>query len=126
MDSLSLRQDKNGDGEGKVREVKGSKSPAVQRNPDEGRISPASKTLSDHEASISAPASAEQSIQERKIMCVAEEIDKMGMGKYQWYIWGLCGLGYFLDLVWAHAFGLMAPVMQREMGIDGMWHLSLD
>lgn len=23
-----------------------------------------------------------------------------GMGKYQWCIWGLCGAGYLLDLMW--------------------------
>lgn len=22
------------------------------------------------------------------------------MGKYQWCIWGLCGAGYLLDLMW--------------------------
>lgn len=83
----------------------------------EGHISPVSKISNDAEATNNAPEGL--SIQERKIWLVAREIDSMGMGRYQWYIWSLCGLGYFLDLLWAHAFGLIAPVMQREMGIDG-------
>lgn len=42
----------------------------------------------------------------------------MGMGRYQWYIWLLCGLGYFLDLLWAQAFGLIASPLQQELGFS--------
>lgn len=42
----------------------------------------------------------------------------MGMGRYQWYIWSLCGLGYFLDLLWAQAFGLIASPLQQELGFS--------
>ena len=45
----------------------------------------------------------------------------MGMGRYQWYIWSLCGLGYFLDLLWAQAFGLIASPLQHELGFTGEW-----
>ncbi|KAI1045881.1 hypothetical protein LB505_010649 [Fusarium chuoi] len=38
------------------------------------------------------------------------------MGKYQWYIWGLCGFGYLLDLLWAQAFGLVLGPLQQELG----------
>ncbi|KAG9254434.1 major facilitator superfamily domain-containing protein [Emericellopsis atlantica] len=53
---------------------------------------------------------------EKKCVLVNREIDHQGMGKYQWYIWGLCGFGYFLDLLWAHAFGLVLSPLQQEMG----------
>jgi hypothetical protein len=43
----------------------------------------------------------------------------MGMGRYQWYIFILCGFGYFLDLCWSHAFGMTAAAIQQELGIAG-------
>jgi hypothetical protein len=57
---------------------------------------------------------------QRKSRLITLEMDKMGMGRYQWYIWSLCGLGYFLDLLWAQAFGLIASPLQRELGFSGM------
>ncbi|CAD6446589.1 80516420-5957-43be-ab05-25ef7b9f1f96 [Sclerotinia trifoliorum] len=116
MNPSSLRQGNEGHDETKNIEVEGCVSPTGNSN--DGRISPASKLSSDTGALTSDSVSDGLSIQDKKILLVAAEIDEMGMGRYQWYIWGLCGLGYFLDLLWAHAFGLIAPVMQREMGID--------
>jgi MFS family permease len=60
----------------------------------------------------------------------------MGMGRYQWCIFFLCGFGeyliqapgaeymelmkgYFLDLCWAQAFGLVATPLSNELGIPG-------
>lgn len=45
----------------------------------------------------------------------------MGMGKYQWYIWGLCGFGHTVDLLWAQAFGLVLDPLQQESGFDDGW-----
>lgn len=56
---------------------------------------------------------------EKKSLLVTRELNRMGMGRYQWSIWVLCGLGYFLDLLWANAFGLIAPAMQKEFGFSG-------
>lgn len=56
------------------------------------------------------------SLYEKKCVLVNREIDAMGMGKYQWYIWCLCGLGYMLDLLWAQAFGLVLSPLQQELG----------
>jgi hypothetical protein len=53
---------------------------------------------------------------EQKCVLVNREIDHQGMGKYQWYIWGLCGFGYMLDLLWAQAFGLVLSPLQQELG----------
>lgn len=56
------------------------------------------------------------SLYEKKCVLINREIDSMGMGKYQWYVWGLCGFGYMLDLLWAQAFGLALSPLQQEMG----------
>ncbi|EKJ72462.1 hypothetical protein FPSE_07343 [Fusarium pseudograminearum CS3096] len=53
---------------------------------------------------------------EKKCVLINREIDRQGMGKYQWYIWSLCGFGYLLDLLWAQAFGLVLGPLKQEMG----------
>ena len=55
---------------------------------------------------------------DRKCLIVNKAIDEMGMGRYQWCIWGLCGFGYFIDLLWAQAFGLVLSPLQQEFGFD--------
>jgi len=49
---------------------------------------------------------------EKKAVLVNRELDAQGMGRYQWSIFLLCGFGYFLDLLWAQAFGLIIIPMQ--------------
>ncbi|OCF42690.1 hypothetical protein I317_03421 [Kwoniella heveanensis CBS 569] len=63
---------------------------------------------------------------EKKSVLVNRELDDMGMGRYQWCIFTLCGLGYFLDLCWAQAFGLVGASIQQELGIpdDKIAHIS--
>ena len=56
---------------------------------------------------------------EKKALLVNRELDEHGMGKYQWYIFFLCGFGYLLDLLYAQAFGLVAPAIQQEFGFGG-------
>jgi hypothetical protein len=56
---------------------------------------------------------------EKKCVLINREIDNNGFGKYQWYIWTLCGLGYFIDLIWAQAFGLILGPLQQELGFPG-------
>jgi len=54
---------------------------------------------------------------ERKSLLVQKELDAMGMGRYQWCIWLLCGFGYFLDLAWAQLFGLVLSPISQELGV---------
>ncbi|KAK4547243.1 hypothetical protein LTR36_000898 [Oleoguttula mirabilis] len=56
---------------------------------------------------------------EKKCVLINHEIDSNGMGRYQWYIWGLCGFGYMLDLLWAQAFGLVLSPLEQELGFPG-------
>ncbi|KAF8851682.1 MFS sugar transporter-like protein [Acephala macrosclerotiorum] len=58
------------------------------------------------------------SLYEKKSLLIQRELDGMGVGRYQSYIWSLCGLGYFLDLLWAQAFGLIATPLQKELGFS--------
>ena len=56
---------------------------------------------------------------EKKALLVNRELDSDGMGKYQWYIFFLCGFGYLVDLLYAQAFGLVEPAIQQEFGFGG-------
>ena len=38
---------------------------------------------------------------EKKALIVNRELNSHGMGRYQWYIFFLCGFGYFIDLLYA-------------------------
>ncbi|KAE9967622.1 hypothetical protein BLS_006267 [Venturia inaequalis] len=58
------------------------------------------------------------SLYEKKCILINREIDSHGMGRYQWYIWFLCGFGYLLDLLWAQAFGLVLSPIQQEFGFS--------
>lgn len=58
---------------------------------------------------------------EKKALLVNRELDSHGMGKYQWYIFFLCGFGYLIDLLYAQAFGLVEPAIQQEFGFGGSY-----
>lgn len=60
---------------------------------------------------------------EKKCMVVNAEIDRQGMGRYQWCIFGLCGFGYLLDLMWAQAFGLILSPLEQEFGFPRMAYI---
>ncbi|TKX22375.1 MFS transporter-like protein 99 [Elsinoe australis] len=55
---------------------------------------------------------------EKKCVLVNREIDNNGMGRYQIYIWFLCGFGYLIDLLWAQAFGLVLSPLEQELGFN--------
>lgn len=57
-----------------------------------------------------------RTLYEKKCILINHEIDSNGMGRYQWYIWCLCGFGYLLDLMWAQAFGLVLSPLEQELG----------
>ncbi|KAL4874304.1 major facilitator superfamily domain-containing protein [Aspergillus karnatakaensis] len=56
---------------------------------------------------------------QRKIGLVNGALDKIGFGKYQWCIWLLCGMGYFIDLALVKSVALMASAVYQEMGVPG-------
>ena len=62
---------------------------------------------------------------EKKAILVNRELNSHGMGKYQWWIFFLCGFGYFLDLMWAQAFGLVATPLENELGFPRIRTINL-
>ncbi|KAJ1596193.1 hypothetical protein NDA14_000377 [Ustilago hordei] len=55
-----------------------------------------------------------KTLMENKSMMISAELDRMGMGTYQMCIWFLCGCGYFIDLLWAQALGLIVTQVAYE------------
>ncbi|CBQ70176.1 conserved hypothetical protein [Sporisorium reilianum SRZ2] len=55
-----------------------------------------------------------KTLRENKSMMISAELDRMGMGRYQVCIWFLCGCGYFIDLLWAQALGLIVTQVAYE------------
>lgn len=77
------------------------------------------KTIAGHTSDLSTDPELEGlTLYEKKALLVNRELDRQGMGKYQWMIFFLCGFGYFLDLLWAQAFGLVVTPMQYEFGFS--------
>ncbi|BFZ55282.1 hypothetical protein PYCC9005_002322 [Savitreella phatthalungensis] len=62
-------------------------------------------------------ASEQNAILLRKMSLFNHELDAMGFGRYQLCIFLLCGMGYFIDLMFAQLFGIILPPMQRELGV---------
>ncbi|QIX02255.1 hypothetical protein AMS68_007772 [Peltaster fructicola] len=62
---------------------------------------------------------------EKKCVLINHEIDRNGMGRYQWYIWTLCGFGYLLDLLWAQAFGLVLSPLAQELNLTDVGNISV-
>ena len=60
----------------------------------------------------------ELSLYEKKSVLINRELDAMGMGRYQWSIFLLCGFGYFLDLLWAQAGGLVGSAIIQELDVS--------
>lgn len=63
------------------------------------------------------------SLYEKKCLLVNREIDIMGMGRYQWSIWVLCGAGYMIDLMWAQAVSTFHMCNACEMLLILFTHL---
>jgi hypothetical protein len=61
---------------------------------------------------------ASKTAKENKSTLMSYELDRMGMGRYQWCIFFLCGFGFFIDLLWAQAFGLILVPLKNEPGFN--------
>jgi len=46
-------------------------------------------------------------------------LDKVGMGKYQWQLWVLCGFGWVADQMLATMLAIIQPRVQKEFNLDG-------
>ncbi|KAF2010149.1 MFS general substrate transporter [Aaosphaeria arxii CBS 175.79] len=86
------------------------KQSEAEYEPDLGQDTERSRSLAEELAAEGS------NLYEKKCILINREIDSMGMGRYQWYLWALCGLGYWIDLMWAQAFGLVLSPLQQELG----------
>jgi hypothetical protein len=46
-------------------------------------------------------------------------LDKVGMGRYQWQLWVLCGFGWVADQMLLQMIAIIQPRIQAEFNIDG-------
>jgi MFS family permease len=100
---------------------------AIAAEHDHEKFTPANPSSPKRSNSLIAELDEEgDSLYDKKCILINREIDAMGMGRYQWCLWSLCGLGYLIDLMWAQAFGLVLSPMQQELGfgVDQTGNLS--
>ncbi|PWZ03552.1 MFS general substrate transporter [Testicularia cyperi] len=111
MDDETIKTSAVGDDHVRLSTSSPTDSPARSghgcRGGGEGTKSPQSLTFDD----VFDPT---KTLHENKSMMISAELDRMGMGKYQICIWFLCGCGYFIDLLWAQALGLIVTQVAFE------------
>lgn len=55
---------------------------------------------------------------DRKSQVINKAIADMGMGRYQWELFTLCGFGWLADNLWLQGIALTLPQLAAEFGID--------
>ncbi|KAA8899168.1 sugar transporter [Sphaerosporella brunnea] len=61
--------------------------------------------------------SGENPVYDRKSKVVNRALLDMGMGKYQWQLFTLCGFGWFTDNLWLQGLAIILPAVQREFKV---------
>ncbi|KAL1878281.1 hypothetical protein Daus18300_002199 [Diaporthe australafricana] len=54
---------------------------------------------------------------EMKSMLVNKAVQDIGMGKYNWHLFVLCGFGWFADNLWMQGVSLILPSLSAEFGV---------
>ncbi|KAF2091246.1 MFS general substrate transporter [Saccharata proteae CBS 121410] len=55
---------------------------------------------------------------DRKSKVINRAIQDIGMGRYQWELFVLCGFGWLADNLWLQGVALTLPALEPEFGID--------
>jgi len=63
-------------------------------------------------------ASGHDSVYDRKSKVINKAIADVGMGKYQWQLFVLCGFGWLADNLWLQDVALTLPSLSAEYGIS--------
>ncbi|KAI5280738.1 hypothetical protein KEM54_003530, partial [Ascosphaera aggregata] len=58
---------------------------------------------------------------DRKSKIINKAMTDMGMGRYQWQLFILCGFGWCADNLWLQGVALTLPQLSLEFGIDSDW-----
>ncbi|KAF2025125.1 MFS general substrate transporter [Setomelanomma holmii] len=56
---------------------------------------------------------------DRKSKVINRALQDMGMGKYQWELFALCGMGWMADNLWLQGVALTLPQISAEFGVSG-------
>ncbi|KAL2812855.1 major facilitator superfamily domain-containing protein [Aspergillus granulosus] len=63
-------------------------------------------------------ASGQDSAYDRKAKVINRAIQDIGMGRYQWELFMLCGFGWLADNLWLQGVALTLPQLSLEFGVD--------
>jgi hypothetical protein len=63
-------------------------------------------------------ASGHDSAYDRKSKVINKAIQDIGMGRYQWELFCLCGFGWLADNLWLQTVALVLPSLSAEFGIS--------
>ncbi|CBF77418.1 hypothetical protein AN4482.2 [Aspergillus nidulans FGSC A4] len=63
-------------------------------------------------------ASGQDSAYDRKSKIINRAIQDIGMGRYQWELFCLCGFGWLADNLWLQGVALTLPQLSLEFGVD--------
>jgi len=55
---------------------------------------------------------------DRKAIVINKAIQDIGMGRYQWELFVLCGFGWLADNIWLQTVALTLPQLTAEFGVD--------
>ncbi|KAI9373541.1 major facilitator superfamily domain-containing protein [Aspergillus egyptiacus] len=64
-------------------------------------------------------------IYERKVSIMNEALIDLGMGRFQWKVFALTGLGWFIDNFWMQAITIISPPVQVEFSVDRIAFLTV-
>ncbi|KAL4788942.1 major facilitator superfamily domain-containing protein [Aspergillus venezuelensis] len=64
-------------------------------------------------------------VYERKVAILNEALIEPGMGSFQWKIYALTGLGWFIDNFWMQAITIISPAVQVEFSVDRIAFLTV-
>ena len=59
-----------------------------------------------------------ESVYDRRSKIINRAIQDIGMGKYQWRLFILCGFGWLADNIWMQGVALTLPQLSVEFGVD--------
>ncbi|KAL3472214.1 major facilitator superfamily domain-containing protein [Aspergillus californicus] len=63
-------------------------------------------------------ASGQDSAYDRKSKVINRAVQDIGMGRYQWELFALCGFGWLADNLWLQGIALTLPQLSLEFGVD--------
>ncbi|KAL4902712.1 hypothetical protein BDW74DRAFT_186678 [Aspergillus multicolor] len=62
---------------------------------------------------------------ERKVTILNAALIDLGMGPFQWKVFALTGLGWFIDNFWMQAITIISPAVQVEFSVDRIAFLTV-